>query len=79
MRIELNEENTLKAIAHEKQLKDQGVNMSPNQIVNICYAAIEVATLKQIVELTIRTTDSSGKIHRRSVRSTTNWVMKTNF
>lgn len=75
MRIELNDVNSEKAQAHEKQLRDQGIVMSPNQIVNICYGAIEIASLKQIVELTMKVTDKSGIVHRRSVRSQTNWVM----
>ena len=77
MRIELNEVNSKKAEDHEKQLAEQGTIMSPNQIVNIVYGAVEIATLKQIVEITFKATDQKGNIRRRSVRSQENWVMKT--
>lgn len=78
MRIELSDENTLKAQEAEKQLRDKyGLQVSPNQIVNIFFSAIENAELHQLVKLTIalpqgKETDPPRK---KSLKSSTNWVI----
>lgn len=80
MRIELNDENTEKVLDFEKQLRENfNIQISPNQIVNIFVGAIERADLKQIVEITIKTPPSVQPPRRKSIKSQTNWVMRTRF
>ena len=74
MRIDLSGKNTEKVLSFERQLTDQGTQMSPNQIVNITFNAIEIASLKQIIELTINIPGDPPK--KKVVKSQSAWLMR---
>lgn len=77
MRIELSDENSKKATDATKQLFDEyGIQVSPNQIINILVGAVKTVELEQIVTLTLHTPGTSpGEESRQKViRARTNWI-----
>ena len=80
MRIELTEENTKKAQAAEQQLREQeGITISPNQIVNIIMGAVDVLELKQTVSITLKGGNAQAPAtqpHRKKIIvKSSSWLM----
>lgn len=79
MRIDLTDDNLRKATEAERQLRERyGVSLSPTQIVNIAFSAIEQIELQQTVIVTFKPatpqTSSSRPPAKKIIRKTTNWV-----
>jgi hypothetical protein len=80
MRIDLNDENTKKAQTAERQLFDQqGISISPNQMVNILFSAVDQIELQQTVIVTLKAAppaaDHKSPPKKKILRKTSNWVL----
>jgi hypothetical protein len=79
-RIVLSEENSIKAEEAERQLREKyGIQVSPNQIVNIFFAAIQSAELHQLVQLTIRYGSPAAipqaETKKKVSKTAQNWIL----
>jgi hypothetical protein len=80
MRIDLNDENTTKARAAERQLlEQQGISISPTQIVNLFFSAIDQIELQQVITVTLKSgppaSGQSTPPKKKFIRKASNWVL----
>jgi hypothetical protein len=80
MRVDLNDENTKKAQTAERQLlEQQGVVISPTQIINILLSAVDQIELQQVITVTLKSgppaTGQSAPPKKKLIRKASNWVL----